>query len=181
MRLEHSFELPAPPDAVWALLLDLERLAPCLPGGEVTERLDEMRYKANVRVQLGPMTLTYHGEIEVKEADAAARRSVLRARATETRGHGTASATITTSLHGNGRVTQADIATDLRLTGHAARLGEALVEDVSEQLMGQFARCVSKRVSGADPTAHAEPVHGLGVIVHALAARVGRFLHHERP
>jgi carbon monoxide dehydrogenase subunit G len=181
VKLEHSFELPAPLETVWSLLLDVERLAPCLPGGEVTERIGDARYTATVRVKIGPMTLAYSGEVEIAEADEAARRSVMLARATETRGHGTAEATITTSLRANGAATRAEIETQLELTGRAGRLADGVVDEVAQQVMGEFAACLSKRVSGADPAAHAEPVHAIGVLVHALAARVGRLIHHEKP
>jgi carbon monoxide dehydrogenase subunit G len=178
VKLEHEFEVEAPVETVWAMLSDLERVAPCLPGGEVTEKLGDGHYKASVKVKLGPVSLVYRGEIELTDLDESDRRSVMRAKANEARGQGTASATITTRLHPNGGRTRAEVETDLHVTGRVAQMGRGIVQDASNRLMGQFAECLSQRAAADAPAAaQAEPVHGFGLLVHALADRLGRLLH----
>ncbi len=85
MNLAHEFRVAAPVEAVWPLLLDVERVAPCLPGAEIAERLDDRTYKVGVTVKLGPMRFSYHGEVAIVDADEVARRVVMEAKATEMR------------------------------------------------------------------------------------------------
>jgi uncharacterized protein len=183
VRLEHEFQVAAPVETVWNLLLDLERVAPCLPGGEVTEKVDDRNYRANVKVKLGPMQLTYRGEIAISEADETERRTVMEAKANEARGQGTARATITTQLFDKEGGTRASVATDLQLTGRVAQMGRGIVEDVSNRLMGQFADCLSQRAAAdatppsreteaaAPPPAQAKPIGGLSLVIRVLLAR----------
>jgi uncharacterized protein len=184
VKLEHSFEVAAPVETVWGLLLDVERVAPCLPGGEVTEKVDDRSYKANVKVRLGPMQLTYRGDITIAEADQAARRAVMEAKANEARGQGTARATITTLLTARDGGTRAEITTDLQLTGRVAQMGRGIVEEVSNRLLGQFAECLSQRAAEATPAeteTHAvaareasKPIGGIGLVLGVLLARLRR-------
>jgi carbon monoxide dehydrogenase subunit G len=187
VRLEHAFEVAAPVETVWGLLLDLERVAPCLPGGEVTEKIDDRTYKANVKVKLGPMQLTYRGDITITEADEAERRTVMQAKASEARGQGTARATITTRLAAHEGGTRAEVTTDLDLTGRVAQMGRGIVSDVSNRLMGQFAECLSERASAeaapataaapaAAPQTPARPIGGMGLVVRVLLERLRRLL-----
>ena len=176
MRLEHEFRVDAPPEEVYPLLLDIERVAPCLPGAEVTERVDERTYRVGINIALGPMKLTYRGEVAVVEADEAARRAVMEAKATEARGQGTARATITTTLSPDGGGTHAEVVTDMQLTGRVAQIGRGIVEDVSRRLMGQFAECLSTRAGGAGGEAPAaaepRPIRGLTLLLEALKSRL---------
>jgi carbon monoxide dehydrogenase subunit G len=185
VKLEHEFQVAAPVETVWELLLDLERVAPCLPGGEVTEKIDDRSYRANVKVKLGPMQLAYRGEITIAEADEAARRTMLEAKANEARGQGTARATITTVLTEQDEGTRAAVTTDLQLTGRVAQMGRGIVEDVSNRLMGQFAECLSQRAAaeahpaGAaaatrPPPSEAKPIGGLSLVLGALLSRLRR-------
>jgi uncharacterized protein len=185
VKLEHEFEVAAPVETVWGLLLDLERVAPCLPGGEVTEKIDDRNYRANVKVKLGPMQLTYRGEISIAEADEATRRTVMEAKANEARGQGTARATITTTLAARDGGTHAQVATDLQLTGRVAQMGRGIVEDVSSRLMGEFAACLSQRaaaeaaptaaqVQAPPPRAEAKPIGGISLVLRVLLSRLRR-------
>jgi carbon monoxide dehydrogenase subunit G len=187
VKLDHAFEVAAPVETVWGFLLDLERVAPCLPGGEVTEKVDDRNYKANVKVKLGPMQLTYRGDITIAEADEAERRTVMEAKANEARGQGTARATITTRLAAHDGGTRAEVTTDLQLTGRVAQMGRGIVEDVSNRLLGQFAECLSERAAGAatTPTAAApaaaadrgpKAIGGIGLVVRVLVERLRRLL-----
>jgi carbon monoxide dehydrogenase subunit G len=185
MKLEHEFQVAAPAETVWELLLDLERVAACLPGGEVTEKIDDRSYRANVNVKLGPMQLAYRGEIAIVEADEAARRTVLEAKANEARGQGTARATITTVLTAQDDGTRAAVTTDLQLTGRVAQMGRGIVEDVSNRLMRQFAECLSQHAAadvrpagaaaGAPSTpTEAKPIGALSLVLAALLSRLRR-------
>ncbi len=173
------------PERLWELLLDLERVAPCLPGGEVTERVDDRNYKAVVKVKLGPVQLSYRGEVAIVEADEEAWRTVMRAKASEARGQGTARATITTTLVPEDGRTSAQVVTELQLTGRVAQMGRGIVEDVSSRLMADFAACLSERVTAtvapaggeeaaARPASAAPPVRGLGLLLSLLRARLAR-------
>ena len=173
MRLEHHFTVPAPPEAVWPLLLDVERVAPCLPGAEMAERIDESTYKVAVAVALGPMKLTYRGEVAIAEADPAALRAVMRAKATEARGQGTASATITTTLSPDGTGTRAEVVSEVQLTGRVAQMGQGIVKDVSNRLLGEFADCLSQKVAGA-ATPEPQPIRGFSLLWALLTGRVRR-------
>jgi uncharacterized protein len=193
MKLEHAFDVAAPVEVVWELLLDLERVAPCLPGGEVTEKVDERAYKANVKVKLGPMQMTYRGDITITDVDESARRAVMAAKATEARGQGTARATITTSLAARDGGTHGEVVTDLQLTGRVAQMGRGIVEDVSNRLMGQFASCLSERAAGeaaaragtaeATPPASeaaAKPIGGVSLVFGVLLSRLRRLFRRHR-
>jgi carbon monoxide dehydrogenase subunit G len=187
MKLEHEFTVMAPLEEVWALLLDVERVAPCLPGGQVTGRVNDTTYNATVSVKLGPMNMTYRGEIAITEADEAARRAVMSGRASEARGQGTARATITTTLAPDGGGTHAQMVTDLELTGRVAQMGRGIVKDVSDRLIGEFASCLSQRLTAAPAAAaagepeapppappQAKPISGLRLILDVLRARLAR-------
>ena len=174
MRLENSFEVPAPPERAWALLMDVPRIIPCMPGATLDEAVDEEHWKATMAVNLGPISLSFKTDVKREGTDEAARRAKLSARAREARGKGNASATIESSLTPQNGGTKVDIVTDLQLTGPVAQYGRGLVQDVSSQLVGQFADCLQKQL-GASPeetaAAAAEesrPVSGLRLGLAAL-------------
>src|SRR3954447_15400392 len=115
MRFENRFDVDAPLEDVWAALLDVERVAPTVPGAQVLERTGEDAYKVAIKVKVGPMSMTYRGEVEITERDETAHRAVMKARAKESRGQGTADAAVTMTLErANGR-TSAAIVTDVQL------------------------------------------------------------------
>src|SRR3954471_17483164 len=120
MRFENRFDVDAPIDTVWAAVLDVERAAPTVPGAQVLERTSDDAYKVAIKVKVGPMSMTYRGDVEITERDEAAHRAVMKARARESRGQGTADADVTMQLDGaNGR-TSASVTTDVQLSGKAA-------------------------------------------------------------
>jgi carbon monoxide dehydrogenase subunit G len=140
MRFENEFTVQAPVGQVWETLLDVQRVAPCMPGAEVLEQTGENAYKVGVRVKLGPISLFYRGNVEIVEQDDAAHTATMRARAQETRGQGTANATVKMSLADSpGDASRARIETDLQLSGRAAAMGRGVIADVSQQLIGEFA------------------------------------------
>jgi carbon monoxide dehydrogenase subunit G len=119
VKLEHSLDVPAPVDVAWPLLLDVERVASCLPGAEVTERVYERAYRATMRVRLGPMRMSYAGDLAIDAVDEGARIAALRATASETRGQGSANAAIELNVGEASPGSRASITTDLELTGRS--------------------------------------------------------------
>ena len=154
MRLENSFQVPGSPEAAWRLLLDVERIIPCMPGAELTETVDESHWKATMSVKLGPISLTFATDLAREEVDEAARRVRLSAKAREQRGRGGAQATIESSLAGDADVTTATIVTDLTMSGPVAQYGRGIVQDVASQLVTRFADCVAQQL---EPTSQPPP------------------------
>ncbi len=138
MRFENTFEVQAPVDEVWTTVLDVERIAPTVPGATVLEQTSENAYKVGIKVKLGPMTMQYKGDIEIVEADEAAHRAVMKARAKESRGQGTADADVTMVLAGEGGRTTGTITTDVKVSGKAASMGRGVMQDVAGRMVGTF-------------------------------------------
>jgi carbon monoxide dehydrogenase subunit G len=147
MRLENAFSVPAPVEEAWSVLLDVERVATCLPGASI-ERADGDEFAGAMTVKLGPVTSRYGGTVRIERADAAARHAVLRARARDARGDGTAAATIATRLAPEGDGTRVHVVTDLQLSGPAAQFGRGVMQDVSRKLMAEFADCLAEQLGG---------------------------------
>lgn len=187
MELESTFEVPAPPEEVWEYLLDVERVAPCMPGAELTEAVDERAWKGRVNVKLGAISLTYSGKVEIQERDDTAHRIVFMATGAETRGKGTARATVTSVLApaGDGG-TRVEITTDLALSGAAAQYARGMLGDVSAKLTGQFADCVRQQLlafqapagEGATPgpPPEAGPISGARLALYALWQAIVRLV-----
>jgi carbon monoxide dehydrogenase subunit G len=153
MKLEQSFEVRAPIERVWETLIDIERVAPCLPGAEITESGDDGRYRGTFRLRIGPTTADYRGELNMEELDESARRAVLRAGGQDKRGQGSVKATIVSTMHEEGEVTCVDVETDLTITGRLARFGRGgMVHDISNRLLKDFADCLRERIE-APPAA----------------------------
>jgi uncharacterized protein len=174
VKLSNEMVVPAPVADAWAVMLDIERVAPCLPGASI-EGSDGDEYRGTMNVRLGPITSSFAGTLKVEEADEDAHRAVLRARARDSRGQGTAAATITSTMAPAGEGTRVTVDTELRVTGPAASFGRGVMQDVSARLMGQFAECLAaemgrptaaaaERRSDA-PAGRAAPVSGQGVVL----------------
>jgi uncharacterized protein len=153
VKLEQSFEVRAPLERVWETLIDVERVAPCLPGAEITEASDEGTYRGIFSVRLGPTTAAYRGELNIEEQDEAAHRVTMRATGQDKRGQGSAKATIVSSMHEEGELTRVDVETDFTITGRLARFGRGgMIQDISNRLMKDFADCLQQRIE-APPAA----------------------------
>src|SRR4051795_10734676 len=148
MKLENEFTVPASIEQAWDVLLDVERVAPCLPGAAVEPGGDEGEYSGTMTVKIGPITARYKGTVRIQEADVAARRAIMRAQAKDARGQGTASATITSTMEPAGEGTKIKVVTDMRVTGPAAQFGRGVMQDVSAKMMRQFADCLASEMSG---------------------------------
>ncbi|MFN8026346.1 MAG: SRPBCC family protein [Acidimicrobiia bacterium] len=155
MKIEDSFRVDVPVEEAWKVLLDLERIAPCLPGAQLTE-VEGDEYRGTVKIKVGPITAQYKGVAQIVEADEANHKVLLKAEGRDTRGQGNASATVTATLVGEGGSTTVNIDTDLNITGKVAQFGRGVMADVSSKLLGQFADNLKKDVlSGEAPTAPA--------------------------
>ena len=147
MKLNNEFTVNVPVGDVWNVLLDLERITPCLPGASLTQETGEREYDGAMKVKLGPVTQQYSGTVKIQEADESAHRAVLRADGKDARGQGTASATIISTLQdeGNGS-TRVQVETDMQITGRAAQFGRGVQQQVSERLLQRFADCLEEEI-----------------------------------
>ena len=158
MKLEQSFEVRAPVERVWETLIDIERVAPCLPGAEISEAGEDGTYRGTFSVRLGPTTAAYRGELNLEEVDEAARRVVMRATGQDKRGQGSAKASIVSTMQEEGEVTRVDVATDFTITGRLARFGRGgMIQDISNRLLRDFADCLQQKIE-APPAAEPTPV-----------------------
>jgi hypothetical protein len=177
MRLENSFEVAAPPERAWALLLDVPRVVPCMPGAQLTETIDESHWKATVAVKLGPMSMTFAADVAREQVEEDARRVVLSTKARELKGRGGATATIESTLEPVGTGTRVSVVTELQLSGPAAQFGGPVVKTVAGQLTQQFAACLQEQLAD-EPAAAAlepqQPVGGFGIFLRGLLARLRR-------
>jgi uncharacterized protein len=157
MRFENHFDVDAPIESVWDAMLDVERVAPTVPGAQVLERVSDDAYKVAIKVKVGPMSMTYQGEVEITDRDAAAHRAVMKARAKESRGQGTADADVTMQLEGSDGHTSATVTTDVQLSGKVATMGQGVLQDVSGRLVETFAKNLATMLEGGGPPASEAP------------------------
>jgi uncharacterized protein len=159
MKLEQSFSVQAPVAEVWSALIDVERVAPCLPGAEIIERGDDGEYRGTFSVKLGPASAAYAGVLKLESADEAARVTTMSAKGTDKRGQGGASATIVSRLAEQDGATRVDVEADFTITGRLASFGRGgMIEDISRRLLEDFARCLQATLVGTPPEAvEAEP------------------------
>ena len=155
MLIENEFRAAAPVDELWAFLLDVERIAPCMPGAELTETVDDRTWKGRVSMKFGPVAMSFAGTVVMQERDDAAHRVVLSAKGMEQKGKGAANATVTSWLEPtDDGSTVVKMEADISLTGAAAQLSRGLMPEVSRKLTQQFADCLEQTlaVSGRAPT-----------------------------
>ena len=151
MKLENRFTVPVPVDEAWKVLLDVERIAPCMPGATLTS-VDGDDFEGKVKVKVGPINLTYGGKARFVSKDDAAHVAVIDGSGKETRGTGTAKALITCRLIDQGETTDVEVDTDLNVTGKPAQFGRGVLADVSSKLVDQFAACLSEEIRSGTPT-----------------------------
>jgi len=157
MKLEQSFEVAAPLERVWQALIDIERVAPCLPGAAVPGRNDDGSYNGSFKVKIGPTSAAYTGKLEMRDLDEQGRNATMLAQGTDKRGQGGAKATIVSKLSPAGDGTLVEVVTEYHITGRLARFGRGgMIEDISQRLLGEFAGCLQKSLAGSDDGAPAE-------------------------
>lgn len=149
MQFENDFEVASPIDTVWDTLLNVEEVAPCMPGAEVLEQTGDKSYKVSIKVRLGPVSMQYRGDVEIVDPDQGSHQAKMVAKATEARGQGTANAEIGMKLEEQDGKTRAVLTTDLRLSGRAAAMGQGIVKDVAGKLTETFAECLATKLEGA--------------------------------
>jgi uncharacterized protein len=147
MKFENVFTVDAPVEEVWRTLLDVERVAPCMPGAEVTERIGDAAYKVSVKIKVGPMSMTYRGEVQIVDRDEQERRATMHVKAKEARGQGTADADVHMSLAEEARGTRAAIETEVQMSGRIAAMGQSVIGDVSAKLIETFAANLAAMLS----------------------------------
>ena len=150
MKLENRFTVPVPREQAIKVLLDVERIAPCMPGATLTSR-DGDAFTGTVKVKVGPINLTYGGNAKFVSVDEAAGVVVIEGSGKETRGTGTAKALVTCRLVDNGDSTDVEVDTDLNITGKPAQFGRGVLADVSAKLVDQFAACLSQEILAGTP------------------------------
>ena len=200
MKLEQSFDVEAPVDRVWGALVNVERVAPCLPGAAIDEVGDDGTYRGTFQVKLGPTTASYRGTLKIESADEATHRATMKAHGTDKRGQGSANATIVSTLSESGGVTSVAVETDFTITGRLARFGRGgMIEDISNRLMREFAECLQKTLgepvgepvgetadgspqtagaqgahAEASPSTPARPIKGFSLFLSVLWERMRR-------
>ncbi|MGI8845136.1 MAG: SRPBCC family protein [Thermoleophilaceae bacterium] len=164
MKLEQTFQVQAPIQQVWEALIDVERVAPCLPGAEITEAADG-KFKGNFTVKLGPTTAAYRGEMEMESVDESSHTVTMRASGQDKRGQGGARAVIVSELREEGGGTAVDVVTDFTITGRLARFGRGgMIKDISNKLLKDFSSCLAEHIeapAGSGPAPDAAPAADL--------------------
>jgi uncharacterized protein len=195
MLIEDSFTMHTPVDRLWAVLQDVEQIAPCMPGAELTEAVDDRTWKGKVHVRFGPVQMAFTGTVVMEERDDAGHRARLSAKGTEQRGKGAATAKVESWLEPAGDDgTAVHIRSDITITGAAAQLSRGLLPEISKLLTKQFADCLETKLGeepaaavtnvAAGAAAEAEPppaatpraVGGFGLALRALWAAIKRLV-----
>ncbi len=156
MKIDNEFTVGVPIRQAWEVMLNLERIAPCLPGAAIQEDKGDGEYEGTMKVKIGPITANYKGTVRFEETDEENHRAVLNATGRDARGQGTASATIVSSLQEEGDSTRVKVETDMKLTGRAAQFGRGIAQDVATKMLNQFAECLEREISGGPGEGAAE-------------------------
>jgi carbon monoxide dehydrogenase subunit G len=139
MEFKNEFDVNAPIDQVSQALLDLEKVAPAMPGAQVLEKVDDDNYKVAIKVKVGPMSMQYRGDVEFADKDPEAHRAVMKVKAREARGQGNATADVTQQLEERDGTTHVTMNANVQLAGRAAAMGGSMIQEVSAKLVDQFA------------------------------------------
>jgi len=187
--IENEFAVAADPQVLWDYLLDVEKIAPCMPGAELTDVVDDHNWKGKLNAKFGPVSMSFAGTVSMDERDDAAHRVVLHAKGMEAKGKGAANATVTSWLEPPvDGMTTVKMQAEITLTGAAAQLSRGLLPEISKKLTQQFADCLQSSMaaeaSASAPSAAgavaptpqaAKPVGGIGLGVAALWSVVRNF------
>jgi carbon monoxide dehydrogenase subunit G len=174
MRLENAFDVPASVDEAWRLLNDVPAVVPCMPGAELVQVVGDDEWKARLHVKLGPIAVEFLADVTRRHVDQAAHRAVLAVKAHESKGRGSAEATIDSSVAPVGEGVHVALVTELALRGAVAQYGRGVVGDLASRLTAQFADCIARKLSQGDearqqpPRDEAEPIGGLRLVLAAL-------------
>jgi len=180
MKLDNEFTVGVPVSQAWEVLTDLERIAPCMPGAQLTGVTDGV-YSGKVKVKVGPVSAEYAGTARFAEKDDESFRAVIDARGRDSRGNGNATAVISAQLQRSGDSTVVRVTTDLKIAGRIAQFGSGMIKEVSAKLLGQFVDCLEGTLGGDVPSASsaayasadAERAGEAGALVGSAAAGTG--------
>jgi carbon monoxide dehydrogenase subunit G len=201
MQLENSFSVQAPPERVFAYLLDVNKVVGCVPGAELAEVVDPTTFKGKVKVKVGPITVAYSGTARIADRDDSTHTATLEAEGRETTGPGSARAKAHMKVDADGSGSVVKITTDYSVAGRVAQFGRGVMEDVSRRIVNEMAACIKANVESAEPgaaagagagtaadakpgngstgapaapaaMATAKPVNALGLLVSVLWARL---------
>jgi len=194
MLIENEFTVAAPLDFTWNYMLDVEKIAPCMPGAELTEVIDDSNWKGQLNMKFGPVSMSFAGTVAVESRDDVAHRVVLHAKGMEQRGKGAANATVTSWMEAAADPAQTlvKMQADMTLTGAAAQMSRGLIPEISKRLTQQFADCLQESMNAARagssavesaaeapaPVAAkpvAKPVGGIGLGISAMVAVIANF------
>jgi carbon monoxide dehydrogenase subunit G len=156
MKFENTFEVDAPIDQVYDALMDIERVAPCVPGAQVLDRKSDDAFEVGIKVKVGPMSMLYKGTVEIVDRQPEEHRAQMRAKARESRGQGNADAQVQMALTSENGKTRGTIDTDVKLSGKAAAMGGGVIKEVSGKLVDQFAKNLATML-GEGASAPAQP------------------------
>ena len=185
MEFDNALEVPLPPDEAWKVLLDIRRIAACIPGAELTEVVDAQTYKGRVAVRIGPVAMSLVGQARLEDVDSANRKARLKAQGADPKGRGSADSVIDFRLEPAGNGTRVLIHSDVKLAGSIAQYGRGsgMIQSVASQLIAQFGSTLKVQIeqsryrpavaSEANPPP-AKPVSGLALIARALWDSIAR-------
>ena len=151
MQLENSFRVGAPPDRVFAYLLDVNKVVGCVPGAELSEVVDPTTFKGKVKIKVGPITVAYSGTARIADRDDVQRSATLEAEGRETTGPGSARAKALMSVQAEGAGSLVKIVTDYSIAGRVAQFGRGVMEDVSRRIVNDMAACIKANVEAQEP------------------------------
>ena len=170
MQLENSFTVGAPPDRVFAYLLDVNKIVGCVPGAELSEVVDQTTFKGKVKIKVGPITVAYNGTARIADRDDANHSATLEADGRETTGPGSARAKAHMTVQAEGEGSVVKIVTDYSVAGRVAQFGRGVMEDVSRRIVNDMAACIKSNVEAAEPGAVAGGTSGDASSPDRLAA-----------
>ena len=159
MEINNSFDVPLPPADAWKVLMDIPRIAPCMPGAELTGVVDKDTYAGKVSVKLGPVALTFAGQVKFTDIDEAGHKARVKAQGKDAKGRGGANANVDFHLEPIPAGSRVLVKTDLTLSGAVAQYGRAsgLIQDVAQQLIGQFAECLRAQLAASVAASEPRP------------------------
>ena len=192
MEFDNSFEVPLPPAQAWPVLMDIKRIAPCMPGAELIEVVDDKTYKGKIGVRLGPVALTFAGTVTFEEIDNASHRARVKAQGTDAKGRGGANATASFGLEPVANGSKVLVHTDLALSGSVAQYGRGvgMIQATAAQIINQFAGNLKAQLAAAPvvaasdaartgapasaPPPAAKPISGFSLMAKVLWDAIAR-------
>jgi uncharacterized protein len=189
VEFDNSFEVPLPPAQAWPVLMDIRRVAPCMPGAELTEVVDDKTYKGRIGVRLGPVSLTFAGTVTFEEIDNANHRARVKAQGTDAKGRGGANAAATFRLEPSAAGSKVLVHTDLSLSGSVAQYGRGvgMIQATAAQIINQFAGNLKAQLAAAPaasasapPSSAATPISGFALMAKVLWDAIVRLFRRGR-